>query len=77
MRSPSAVRCQTTTLNVSGMDCAEEGALIDCVLKPLRGVREVSANLLAATIAVTHDARVTPLQLIDAIAPTGLRARQT
>ena len=63
-----------TTLTVAGMDCAEEIAAIQRALKPISGVREVRANLLAGKATISHDARVTPEALIRAIAVEGLKA---
>jgi hypothetical protein len=39
--NPSATGNLQTTLQVTGVDCAEEVALIQRALKPLGGVREV------------------------------------
>jgi len=56
------------------MDCADEVAAIERVLKPLAGVREVRANLMGGTVTVAHEAGVTEAQLIEAIARAGLKA---
>lgn len=64
-----------TTLAVSGMDCSEEIAILERVLKPLPGVRGLSVNLIAGSVTVAHDAGVLPERLITAIAPTGMTAR--
>ena len=56
------------------MDCAEEVAAIQRALKPIKGVREVRANLLAGKATISHDASVTPEGLIRAIAVEGLKA---
>ena len=64
-----------TVLAIMGMDCADEVAVLEKILKPIAGVRGVEANLLAAKITVSHDERVTPEQLIAAIKPTGMSAR--
>ncbi|HZS18716.1 MAG TPA: cation-translocating P-type ATPase [Candidatus Udaeobacter sp.] len=63
-----------TTLTVVGMDCAEEVATVQRALKPLSGVREVRANLLAGNATISHDESVTPQALIQAIAAAGLKA---
>ena len=49
------------------MDCVEEVAAIQRALKPLPGVREVRANLLAGKATISHDANMTPELLIEAI----------
>ena len=64
-----------TVLAVSGMDCSEEIAVLERVLKPLAGVREMQVNLIAGRVTVTHDASVSPQALIAAIAPTRMTAR--
>ena len=63
-----------TTLRVSGMDCGDEVAAIERVLKSLAGVREVRANLMGGTVTVAHEPSVTETQLIQAIARAGLKA---
>lgn len=63
-----------TTLKVAGMDCPDEIAAIERVLKPLPGVGEISVNLMAGTATIVHDRRVTPEQLIQAIGTAGLKA---
>jgi Cd2+/Zn2+-exporting ATPase len=63
-----------TTLRVAGMDCPDEIAAIERVLKPLAGVGEIKVNLMAGTATIAHDQRVTPEQLIQAIGTAGLKA---
>ena len=63
-----------TSLRITGMDCADEVAILEKVLKPIEGVRGVQANIIASKITVAHDASVTPQQLIDAITPSGMEA---
>lgn len=63
-----------TTLRVTGMDCGDEVAAIERVLKPLAGVREVRANLMGGTVTVAHEPSVTEAQFIQAIATAGLKA---
>ena len=63
-----------TSLRITGMDCADEVAILEKVLKPIVGVRGVRANIIASKISVAHDASVTPQQLIDAITPSGMEA---
>lgn len=59
---------------VAGMDCPDEIAAIERVLKPLSGVGEIQVNLMAGTATVTHDQTITPEQLIQAIGTAGLKA---
>lgn len=63
-----------TTLTVAGMDCAEEVALLERVLRPVPGVQEMRVNLIAGQITVAHDDSIDAGKLIEAIAPTGLKA---
>ena len=64
-----------TTLRVAGMDCPDEVAAIERVLKPLSGVREVRVNLMGGKVTVAHDASIQPEKLITAIATAGLKAQ--
>jgi len=66
-----------TQLRVAGMDCPDEVAAIERVLKPLAGVGEVQVNLMAGTVSITHEKSVTPAQLIEAIGTAGLKATAT
>jgi Zn2+/Cd2+-exporting ATPase len=72
--NPDAAAERETTLAIAGMDCAEEVAAIQRALKPLPGVREVRANLLAGKATISHDASMTPELLIEAIGREGLKA---
>jgi len=48
-----------TTLQVAGVDCAEEVSLIQRALKPLGGVREVRVNIMSGKAIVSHDETIT------------------
>ncbi len=74
--NPQASGRIETTLRVAGMDCADEVEALEQVLRPLRGVREVRVNLMGGKVTLFHDESVTPEKLIEAIAPTGLKASQ-
>src|SRR5260370_7084737 len=63
-----------TTLQVAGVDCAEEVSLIQRALKPLGGVHEVRVNIMSGKAIITHDETVTPEVLIKAIGDAGLKA---
>ena len=56
------------------MDCPDEIAAIERVLKPLAGVGEIRVNLMAGTATIAHDQHITPEQLIKAIGTAGLKA---
>lgn len=66
---------ERTTLRVAGMDCADEVAAIERVLKPLSGVGEVRVNLMGGKVTIAHDTTIKPDQLISAIASAGLKAQ--
>jgi Cd2+/Zn2+-exporting ATPase len=63
-----------TTLQVAGVDCAEEVSLIQRTLKPLGGVREVRVNIMSGKAIIAHDETITPEVLIKAIGNAGLKA---
>jgi Cd2+/Zn2+-exporting ATPase len=63
-----------TTLQVAGVDCAEEVSLIQRALKPLGGVREVRVNIMSGKAIITHDETITPEVLIKVIGDAGLKA---
>ncbi len=71
---PAALSGPQTLLRVAGMDCPDEIAAIERVLKPMAGVGEINVNLMARTATIAHDQRVTPEQLIQAIGTAGLMA---
>jgi Cd2+/Zn2+-exporting ATPase len=56
------------------MDCADEVETVERALKPLPGVRDVRVNLMGGKVVVTHDATITPKQLVAAIGKSGLKA---
>jgi Cd2+/Zn2+-exporting ATPase len=63
-----------TTLQVAGIDCAEEVSLIQRALKPLGGVREVRVNIMSGKAIMAHDETITPEVLIKVIGDAGLKA---
>lgn len=65
----------SVTLKVHGMDCAEEIDTLRSALRPAPGVRDLSFNLLDATMTVEYDAEATgPDRVIEAVGRTGMRA---
>lgn len=70
----SAAGNMQTTLRVTGMDCADEVEALEQVLRPLKGVREVRVNLVGGKVTLLHDESVSAEQLVNAIAPTGMKA---
>ena len=63
-----------TTLQVAGVDCAEEVSLIHRALKPLGGIREVRVNIMSGKAIIAHDETITPDVLIKVIGDAGLKA---
>lgn len=72
--NPGVNVSEQTILKVAGMDCPDEIAAIERVLKPLEGIGEIKVNLMAGTATIGHDHRITPQQLIQAIGTAGLKA---
>ncbi len=72
--NPDAKGNRETTLQVVGMDCADEVEAIEQVLRPLKGLREVRVNLMGGKVTLLHDDTVTEDQLIAAVESTGLKA---
>ena len=72
--NPGVKTSGQTILKVAGMDCPDEIAAIERVLKPLTGVGEIKVNLMAGTATIGHNEQVTPAQLIQAIGTAGLKA---
>jgi len=64
----------TVTLQVSGVDCPEEVALIKKALKPIAGISDVRVNVLTGQTVVQHDGSVDSERLVEAIGKTGLKA---
>jgi Zn2+/Cd2+-exporting ATPase len=63
-----------TTLQVAGVDCAEEVSAIHRALKSLPGVRDVKVNMMSGRAFIIHDENVRPEALIKAIGDEGLSA---
>jgi Cd2+/Zn2+-exporting ATPase len=55
------------------MDCPEEVAAIERAVKPVSGVLNVRANLVASSVTVYHDGSVQRAELIKAINKSGVR----
>jgi Zn2+/Cd2+-exporting ATPase len=70
----SAVGNLQTTLQVAGVDCAEEVSLIQRALKALGGVRKVQVNIMSGKAIIAHDETITPEVLIKVIGDRGLKA---
>jgi Zn2+/Cd2+-exporting ATPase len=71
---PRASGYLQTTLQVAGMDCAEETRAIERALEPDPRVRAVQFNLIAGKVIVSHAPEVSPIELIRAIESAGLEA---
>lgn len=66
---------QLTTLQVEGMDCADEVAALERVLKPVAGIREFKVNLMAGRVTIAHEKKLSADELIRAVGNAGLKAR--
>lgn len=64
----------TSTLKVSGMDCADEVEAIERVLRPLKGIASYKVSLMASTVTISHEHGISSGDLIKAIASAGLKA---
>lgn len=64
----------STTLQVSGMDCADEVDAIERVLRRFKGIADYKVSLMAGTVTISHEERITPAQLVKAIGGAGLKA---
>ncbi|MDX1951043.1 MAG: heavy metal translocating P-type ATPase [Verrucomicrobiota bacterium] len=70
----NATAKESTTLRVTGMDCADEVAAIEQVFKGFAGVRRMDVNLMGRTVTIAHASNLTPNDLIAVIAKAGLKA---
>lgn len=67
---------QKTILRVEGMDCPDEIAAIQRVLKPINGVRDIKVSLMTGSVSIAHGKDVFAEDLIKAISTAGLKASQ-
>src|ERR1700745_3114751 len=59
---------------VEGMDCNEEGVIVDARLNPLVGLEAPSADLIGQRLHVKYDAaKLTTSAMVDAVGETGMR----
>ena len=65
---------QLTTLRVEGLDCADEVAALERVLKPVGRIREFKVNLMAGKVTVAHEQTLSADDLILAVGKAGLKA---
>ena len=72
--NPNTAGSMQTTLQVAGVDCAEEVSAIRRALKPVTGVRDVKVNIMSGKAIISHNETVTTEGLIKAIGATGLKA---
>lgn len=63
------------TFSVSGMDCSEEVAAIETALKPVKGVRDVRADIVGSKVSVFYEGDLSPEVLIKAIHSTGVKVQ--
>jgi len=68
---------QEMTFRVSGMDCPDEIAAIQHSLKPISGVLEIRANLMASSVTVYHDGSPARDALVAAINRSGVKVEES
>jgi len=73
----SAHKAKDDVFFVDGMDCSEEVAAIERMLKPISGVFAVRAEIVPAKVVVSHDGQPTRAELTAAINEAGVTVRAT
>lgn len=73
----SAHKAKEDVFFVDGMDCPEEVAAIERMLKPISGVFAVRAEIVSAKVVVSHDGQPTRAELTAAINEAGVTVRTT
>src|SRR6185295_12016506 len=64
-----------SVFEIDGMDCREEVRILERRLKPLPGLEDFSADVMAQRLHVKYDAaRLSASQIAEAVADTGMRA---
>ncbi|XP_070667794.1 cadmium/zinc-transporting ATPase HMA2, partial [Malus domestica] len=72
---PAAIKFQKSYFDVLGLCCSSEVPLIDNILKPLEGVKEVSVIVPSRTVIVVHDSLlISQLQIVKALNQARLEA---
>lgn len=74
-RLTSAHKAMEDIFFVDGMDCSEEVAAIERMLKPISGVFAVRAEVVSAKVVVSHDGQPTRAELTTAINEAGVTVR--
>jgi len=66
---------RTITLNVEGMDCADEQEVIDKKMRALNGIKDFDIYLMTQKLKVSYDPALISVQdIIKSIAETGMKA---
>lgn len=73
--NPNIKASSKTILLVSDVDCSEEVAAIESVLKNTRHVREVTTSILSGKATIYHDGELSDADLIAKLKASGLSAR--
>ena len=68
---PSGTRAKEV-FRVAGMDCSEEVAAIERTLRPLPGVLDVRAEIVASKVTVFHDGKLSRSEIAKAITKSGV-----
>ena len=76
--APACPRCEIhaeSVFRVDGLCCGEEAKILERRLRPLKGVEEISADVVGQRLRVIYDAAVLSTNgIVDAVAETGMRA---
>jgi Cd2+/Zn2+-exporting ATPase len=74
----TCTRCEVhaeSVFRVDGLDCSEEVSILERRLRPLRGVEDLTADVMGQRLHVKYDAAILSTAAIsDAVAETGMRA---
>ncbi|KAL6137517.1 hypothetical protein ACLB2K_062809 [Fragaria x ananassa] len=71
----SATKLQKSYFDVLGLCCSSEVALVENILKPLNGVKEVSVILPSKTVIVVHDSHlISQIQIDEAMNQASLES---
>ena len=72
--APDVEATQICSLHVTGVDCAEEVALVESALRKTGHVHDVRVNVITGRTVIGHDEQIGTQELIAAIDSTGLHA---
>src|ERR687895_394635 len=75
---PVCTRCAVhaeSVFRIEGLCCGEEAKILERRLRPLRGVEDLSADVIHQRLHVKYDAALLSTNaIVDAVGDTGMRA---